>query len=467
MEPQLAPRPAVVAVVVQLGKALARVHEHAAELPEGERPAVAADAHLPEERGPGESSRIAIAIASSTGLTSSSPTRREQAVRERPSRARRPRSSARRAAAGGLVVGAGGVERPGADVVSVRRSSRNSPRARRAPRRRRGGAGRVAGGFMRPPAVRPRPPADADARRDRAKRRTILRTAATTSCASARVIAGESGSETRRVPDGLGRGEVAAARAQLSAVPAMQVHRHEVDAGADVLRGQRRAEAARGHVAARRVEPQRVQVPRVPGAVAVAAGPACARPRGPRTRRRTPPRSPGGCAGSPRARQLVQTERGLQVGHVVLEAGVDDLVAPGAVGRCSASRRPGHAVQAQRRGCARAPASSSRGQHAALAGGDVLGRVEAERRERARASRSCGRGSTPRQRMGGVLDHRQAVRARRARGSRPCRRDGRAKCTGTIALRARRDRALDHAGVDVQRVAARTSRTRAGRRRAR
>ena len=77
------------------------------------------------------------------------------------------------------------------------------------------------------------------------------------------------------------------------------------------------------------------------------------------------------------ALQLVDPDSGLDVGHVVFEAGKDDVVTPRALGRVALERVTAHAVQAPH---ARLVEKLRRaGQHPALAGGQVLGRVERER----------------------------------------------------------------------------------------
>ena len=121
--------------------------------------------------------------------------------------------------------------------------------------------------------------------------------------------------------------------------------------------------------------------------------------------------------------QLGQSERSLQVGEVVLEAGVRDVVAPGAGALVAPPGVAAHAVQAPlARPVDERPAP---GQHAPLPRGDVLRRVEGEAHgvpldglvDGAHGRPGPGRAEGVR----GVLDHAAARSGGPATGPRSCR----------------------------------------------
>src|SRR2546426_8413992 len=72
--------------------------------------------------------------------------------------------------------------------------------------------------------------------------------------------------------------------------------------------------------------------------------------------------------------ELAQPDGGLNVGHVVLEAGEQDLVAPAAALIVALPRVPAHAVQAEH--ARPLDESGSAGEHAAFRGGEILRGVE-------------------------------------------------------------------------------------------
>ena len=122
------------------------------------------------------------------------------------------------------------------------------------------------------------------------------------------------------------------------------------------------------------------------------------------------------------ARSWAAADRGLQVGHVGLEAGLDDVVAPAAAGQVAAPGVRRHAVQpgpAQPVGTVGVVG----GDHAALADREVLGGVEAEAdgasRARPSGTRTRSRGRARRPRRPGRAG---APRPRRARPRRAGRR---------------------------------------------
>ena len=107
------------------------------------------------------------------------------------------------------------------------------------------------------------------------------------------------------------------------------------------------------------------------------------------------------------AGQLLQADRRLQVHHVVLEAGFDDLVLRRAAAGVARPRVAAHAVQ-RHHPDPLGPIGAVGRDHAALAGRDVLHGVEAEGGEiggGADAPRSGGGA----ERVRGVVDDRQAV----------------------------------------------------------
>ncbi len=75
-------------------------------------------------------------------------------------------------------------------------------------------------------------------------------------------------------------------------------------------------------------------------------------------------------------RQLRQSERCCQVGHVVLETSLDDLVSAGAANE-AAPRVGSHAMQGEHLGPLKQFGVAGN-DHATIAGGDVFGRIEAE-----------------------------------------------------------------------------------------
>ena len=156
------------------------------------------------------------------------------------------------------------------------------------------------------------------------------------------------------------------------------------------------------------------------------------------------------------ALQLVDPDRGLDVGHVVFEAGKDDVVTPRALGRVALERVTAHAVQAPH---ARLVEKLRRaGQHPALAGGQVLGRVERERDQVGDVHAVGGRADHPAavargQRVRRVLDHGKSVPAGDVVDAVHLRRmsvqvHGQDRLDAFGAL----DRRLDLVGVDVERV---------------
>ena len=146
--------------------------------------------------------------------------------------------------------------------------------------------------------------------------------------------------------------------------------------------------------------------------------------------------------------QLPQSQRGLDVGHVVLEAGHHDVVVPVSALVVALPGITAHAVQAhdagaiEKRGLAR--------EHPALGGREVLGRVEAE-------GHGVGAGADEtapvagRHGVRGVLDHREPMRRRQLTDAVEVGRVA-GVVHGENGAGARRDRRGDERGIDVQGV---------------
>src|SRR5262245_48303144 len=220
--------------------------------------------------------------------------------------------------------------------------------------------------------------------------------------------AGEQGERDDALPFRRGARQILGAGAEHVAVVAVLVQRDEVDAGADAGRGEPMNDLVAADAQLLFAYAHDEQVP---GMLDVRpAGRQLdrrdVRERGAVLRHDAPPLSLHGG----QALELDQPERRVEVGHVVLEAGITDVVTPGAVLAVALPRVAVHAVQAPRRD-ALAERGVARGHHAAFPSGQVLRGVEAENgqvTERADQAAAVAR----RQRVRRVLHHRHVVLAR-------------------------------------------------------
>ena len=163
--------------------------------------------------------------------------------------------------------------------------------------------------------------------------------------------------------------------------------------------------------------------------------------------------------------KLTQPERGLQIRHVVLEAGFVDFVVLEPVVRESLPGVGAETVQRQT-ACPSGRIGIRGNKHPTLRGDDVLGHVEAERTERTEGPRVP---SSDRRldRVRAVLDHHEIVRPRQSLQMAETSHGRPAKCTMMIAfVRGVRHRSIVLRG-DAERCSDRYRQARAYRRRGR